>query len=189
MLTIQNNLEGHLKKQAIDILMGETFQHIHQAMHEKYEFLGRENAKLRGVTAYHFLYAGEIYPKQTQNGSSIKGIRINAPSLHYSLVGELETANKMLDKAGYPYIYNFFVAVMSQAASGIALNTLLPEILIGALKSNFDTLDYYALDNGGSYPAQSIVATEKGIQEIKTHFAETITNLRKILMDKLLLQR
>lgn len=181
-----------LKERAFQFLLKETFTHIYQAAHDDYVLLARENAHIRQVNASFFTYMGEIYPKKTENGSSIANVQVLAPPLHYSLLASFDTISDRIANAGYTEMTNLFTAILSQSINGIVLDALLPDVLINILKQEF-TLEEYALINHGlsqhQHSWQPLEVTKQNIQEIKTHYASSLLLLRGLLMDKLLLAR
>lgn len=186
-----------LKDKALQILLTESFRYINQLAYEEQFALAQANARVRGVTASFFMYAGDIYPDKTKNGESVRLVNVVAPPLHYSLYEEFDAINKRSVHAGIMDVSNYFRAVLSYSVNGIVLDELLPAVLVNALKGEF-TDEEFSLINYGVYTAQiprimaitgwePIEATRKTIEDIKRHYANTILILRDQLMNKLLL--
>lgn len=177
-----------IRDEAIHVLLEETFTHIHSEMQERYIALARKNALLCRSTDLRFLYVGTVYPP-TDVPTIPYGSRI--PSLHYSLMNELDTINKAVTQADYHYIKNFFIAAISQSHNAIVLDALLPSVLINALKHRFGSYNFKMLDTGivGGLQQEPISLTRQNIKAIQDHYKETIATVQHMLMDKLLLQK
>lgn len=179
-----------LKDKALQILITESFRYINQQTHHGHVELARKNAKLRSVTANYFTYNGYIYPNTTSTGESVRLTNVIAPSLHYSLYEEFDGLTKQMEKAGSVEISNYFRAVLSYSVNGIVLDELLPGILVSHLRGDF-TVEEFSLINDGLSDVKSrwepIEVTRQNILDIKNHYANTISLLRSMLMDKLLM--
>lgn len=174
-----------LQVEAVDMLLDETFRHVNATAQEQYQAIGKTNAKLLLVATTCFLHKGVIYPSTAT--SPHQG---NIPTLHYSLISELESINKLAAQADYHAIKNFFVAAISQSHNGIVLDSVLPAVLANTLRSRFTEHEFKSIDMGlcdGLKP-EPLSTTQQNIQKIKDHYASTISTIRNLLMDKLLLQ-
>lgn len=174
-----------LQAEAVDILLDETFRHITATAHEQYQAIGKTNAQLLFVRETRFLHKGKVYPTAPVN--SYQG---GIPTLHYSLISELESINKLVTSADYHAIKNFFVAAISQSHNGIVLDGVLPAVLVNTLRAKFIEYEFKSIDMGicdGLKP-EPLSTTQQNIQLIKDHYASTISTIRNLLMDKLLLQ-
>lgn len=174
-----------LQMEAVEILLDETFRHVHEIAHEQYQAIGKTNAQLLLVATTRFIHKGVIYPS-TPTSSYQGGI----PTLHYSLISELESINKLVISADYHAIKNFFVAAISQSHNGIVLDGVLPAVLVNTLRAKFIEYEFKSIDMGicdGLKP-EPLSTTQQNIQLIKDHYASTISTIRNLLMDKLLLQ-
>jgi hypothetical protein len=176
-----------IQTEAVAALLNETLTHIQQCMHERYVALGKENAKLLNVRDTRFISKGMIYPPVVGN---IIPYGSHVPSLHYSLLSELNSINDSMAQADSNYIKNFFIAVVSQSHNAIVLDALLPTVLVNFLKQKFGTQTYKILDTGicGVLQQEPISITQQNIVDIKKHYHATITTIQHLLMDKLLLQ-
>ena len=184
------SLRNQLNDRSVTILMDEAFMHIHKHMEEGYVLLAKKNSKLRSVSSANFICKGIIYPAIISNVSTTNNVPTPMPTLHYSLLEELDNVNNSLEKAGFHFIKNYFSAVLSHSYNGIVLKELLPSVLYNKLKielprENFNIINQEFLSQGIYEPK---AVTIKNIAMIKNHYAETIITLRKVLMDKLLLQ-
>lgn len=181
-------LVNSLQEDAVDFLLEETFEHINSIMHEQYKELGRRNAELCHKFETRFIYNGVIYPP-----NDIRTIPYGSklPALHYSLLSELDTINRTIAQSDYHYIKNFFIAAVGQSHNAIVLDELLPSVLVSALKLRFNRTSYNILDTGicGNLQQEPISTTRANIEKIKSHYADTISMLKNLLMDKLLLQK
>jgi hypothetical protein len=110
--------------------------------------------------------------------------------LHYSLISELDTINNLTAQADYYYVKNFFIACISQSSNGIVLDNLLPLTLVNALKQALPQHIFKMIDTGvyDDLKQEPLSITQQNIQKIKEHYATTISTIRNLLMDKLLLQ-
>lgn len=175
-----------LQAEAINVLLEDTFTHINADMHERYVALGKENARLLQNREIRFIHKGNIYPPNfvatIPYGSQI-------PTLHYSLLSELDMINQIAAQADFHSIKNFFVAAISQSHNCIVLEAVLPTVLINNLKNKFGSR-FKFIDSGvfGSLQQEPLFITQQNIAEIKKHYSNTITTLQHMLMDKLLLQ-
>jgi hypothetical protein len=176
-----------LQVRAVDILLAETFRHINSTAQELYQSLGKANARLLYTSETRFINKGIVYPPT--NVSTIPyGSQI--PTLHYSLLNELDTINRLVAQADYYYVKNFYAAVISQSHNSIVLDGLLPSILVNALKLALPTHDFKSIDMGVyvGVSQEPLSVTQQNIQKIKDHYHNTITTIQHLLMDKLLLQ-
>lgn len=175
-----------IQSSAVEILLEETFTHIKSTMDEHYLALGKTNARILNVSEVQFMYKGVIYPETM----TPIGYHKKTPTLHYSLLTELDTINQMVAQADYHYIKNFFVAVVNQSKNCIVLDSLLPAILIQRLKEELSEPSFKILDSGlyGRLQQEPISETRQTIEDIKTHYKTTIQTVQYMLMDKLLLE-
>lgn len=181
-------LLNSLQVEAIDKLLTETFEHITSTTYEQYVALGKRNAELLGEHNFRFLYNGIIYPPNSNN--TYRSGYTHIPTLHYSLLNDLDTINNILVQTDYPYIKNFFIAVISQSHNRLVLKEFLPTVLINFLKLRLGEPTYNILDTGvyGSLEQEPISVTRDNIQNIRQHYTKVILTLKCLLMDKLLLQ-
>jgi len=179
-----------IKAKAHRILLEETFIHIEQDLDERYFNLAKDSAIARGTTASFFMYNGEVYPKRTTNGTVIRTVKVVAPPLHYSLYDRFSEIAKYAQQINRTSVANFFSAVLSLSAHEIVLDELLPSVLTGVLRQKLGS-DAYQFLNAGHPPFQkrteSLELTKANIVKIKEHYAETISYLREILVEQLLL--
>lgn len=174
-----------IKELAVKVLLDETFSHINKEIHEIYVTLAKENSLLRNIESVHFLYDGIVYPTRNVNGTIKSNKTIpGLPTLHYSLLEDLDKANRLSADAGFNYIKNYFVAVITHSYNGLVLDALLPAMLINTIKRELSPEEFYVINN----TAEPLVDTKINIARIKNHYSETIINLRKVMIDKLLLE-
>lgn len=175
-----------VQQYAVQTLLEEVFTHIAAATHESYQALGKTNARLQLTTETRFISNGVIYPPSVTN-TLLYGAHL--PTLHLSLLSELDAINNMAAQSDYHYIKNFFVAVISQSHNSIVLDALLPAALLNRLKEIIGSANFKVIDSGvyGALQQEPISITQQTIQDIKTHYKNTIATLQRLLMDKWLL--
>jgi hypothetical protein len=176
-----------LKGVSVNTLMEETFTHIRNAQHRAYVEMAEENADLRGTTANFFMYAGDVYPLVTPNGTPIPR-NVLSPPLHYTLVSKLQEINEMPVVAGWKRMKNYFIAILDASANGLVLKAFLPEVLIGKLQKDLDQVGFRMINEGIHETWNNPEVTKEKIANIKEHYADMAPVLQELLMDKLLLQ-
>lgn len=171
---------SHYIVQAQTLLCKEVFAYVDKMTNEAFAQLARENSKIRGCAASHFMYQGAIYPDHSQGGTYAM--------LHVTLYDTFDEIVRQRKDSGREEIKNFFSAVLNISANGIVLDALLPTILVNSLKKEFDEPIYKIINQGSPDHWVSIETTRTNIIAIKHHYAKTIERLREILMEKFLLQ-
>lgn len=182
-LHVLNFVQGR----AIDILNKAMFSHIEKINEEDYRALANSNsAKLNIPMANFFLYDGCIYPQTSPNGVPIRGVRVTAPPLHYSLIEQFDEIRKRVSAAGQNEFTNFFISVISISAHEMVLSEVLPTVLLNALKSGLPEGGFDLLNKGIPQLCMGPQVTKIALENLKDQWAPTIEKLRQTLMNQLL---
>jgi hypothetical protein len=180
---------NHLKKLAINILITETFSYMDAQLDEQFRALAKENQALTGIPDDRYLYDCMLFPIDSRDG-----VISNIPStaLHYSLYEKHKALYRELESVSRIHICNYFTAVVNASYNNLVLHQLLPSILISTLQQKLTTEDYDSINRGSIFNHQqlaiSVGTTEAAIQDIKNNYKTAIGILKKVLMDKFLLQ-
>lgn len=170
---------NNIKAEALDILMKETFSIINNNIKIQSALIGKKNAEIQGIANNSFIYNQEGFPENFQHYMYL--------TLHHSLTREMDKLLETRNDDSYTAIKNFFIAILNIVDQGIYLNQVLPEVLVSALSSKLTTYEFKCL-NFGDTLNHNKDATDRIIEDIKIHYAKTITLLKNILMEKLLIQ-
>lgn len=181
-----------LKVKALDIAYQELFSYVAKEADERYAALAKENACLQGNTCEFFFFDGEVYPRHSSNGTPVYGANVRSAPLHYSLLPQFDQIQATLRSTHRSEIRNYLGAVLNCSINGIVLDTMLPPVIISKLRSSFTKFEYDLINLGENClnPAdwEPIEVTKKNMKDIEEHYAETITTLRMLLMEKLFLE-
>jgi hypothetical protein len=178
---------NRLKKVAVNCLITEVFSYMDGQRDEQYIAIARKNSQLHNQPSIYFSFKGVMYP----DPSSSLNIMGQSLPLHPSLFAEhLNVCDQKNDWVRIN-ITNYLTAIVNASHNKIVLNQLLPDVLISTLQQKFTPVEYSIIDAGsphGRISIQPVKDTKVRVEDIKIHYRSAITELKKVLMDKFLLQ-
>lgn len=191
MADIVRSQANKAKDKALLFLTKQTFEHIHNYKHREYVKLANENCHLRNIhPADFFMHDGVVYPDRTANGTPIRGRNVRAIPLHASLLDKFDTINDLLNDEVETTLKNLFAKILETSTNGLVLSKLLPTILLNDLKAHLTDAEFEFIDQGwaaSKLETQSDIVVEGATKMIQVTYEDAFNKLRRVLMDRLLL--